>query len=275
MIEFRCNSYNKKDRTPIVSDLEIMDYAEAVIGDYKKSLLKDPAAINPEHFLESYLGATLDYQDIYYEEDQGAIAGATVFNDEKVLIFDRENMCVRPIDVEANTIIIDNSTVEEGKEAFALFTELHEGGHFCIHPCVYRRTPGQLSLFESHDRGEHIVKCKRSSLENRKGRLVTEEDFREHQANVFAATTAMPRPTFVPAAKEYIRKVGIGEKNGLIVIPDEFDWAYELGKYDVICPLTNLFGASRTATEIHMKRLGLIVTETQYMDQYRQVSVVF
>lgn len=107
------------------------------------------------------------------------------------------------------------------------------------------------------------------------GRLVTEEDFREHQANVFAATTAMPRPTFVPAAKEYIRKVGIGEKNGLIVIPDEFDWAYELGKYDVICPLTNLFGASRTATEIHMKRLGLIVTETQYMDQYRQVSVVF
>lgn len=274
MIEFRCRNYHKKDRTPIISDLAIMDYTEALIGDYKKSLLREPGAINPEHFLESYLGATLDYQDIYYKEDEGAIAGATVFNDEKVLVFDKENMCIRPIDVEANTIIIDNSTMEEGKEGFALFTQLHEGGHFCIHPCVYRRMPGQLSLFEVEDENEHVVKCKRSSLE-KKGRLVTQEDFREHQANVFAATAAMPRPTFVPAAKEYIRKVGIGNKNDTIVIPDELDWSYEIGKFDVICPLTDLFGASRAATEIHMKRLGLIITETQYMDQYRQVSVVF
>ena len=275
MIEFRCRSYHKKDRTPIVSDLEIMDYTEAVIGDYKKSLLKEPGTINPEHFLESYLGATLDYQDIYYSEDEGAIAGATVFNDEKVLIFDRENMCIRPIDVEANTIIIDNSTMEEGKEAYALFTQLHEGGHLCIHPCVYRRMPGQLSLFEVDDVREHVVKCKRSSLEKGKGRLVTQEDFREHQANVFAATAAMPRPTFVPAAKEYIRKVGIGDKNDMIVLPNELDWSYEIGKYEVITALTDLFGASKSATEIHMKRLGLIITETQYMDQYRQVSVAF
>lgn len=275
MIEFRCKNYHSGDRTPIVKDLEIMDYTEALIADYKQSLLKEPGTINPEHFLESYLGATLDYQDIYYEEDANAIAGATVFNDEKVLVFDRDNMCVRAIDVEANTIIIDNSTMEEGKEGYSLFTHLHEGGHFCIHPCVYRRMPGQLSLFGEEDDREHVVKCKRSSLEKRKGRLVTQEDFREHQANVFAATAAMPRQTFIPAAREYIRKVGIGNKRGMIVLPDEFDWAYEIGKDDVICPLTDLFGASKAATEIHMKRLGLIVTETQYMDQYRQVSVAF
>lgn len=275
MIEFRCRNYHKQDRTPIVSDLDIMDYTETVIADYKQSLLKEPGAINPEHFLESYLGAALDYQDIYYEEDANAIAGATVFNDEKVLVFDRDNMCVRAIDVEANTIIIDNSTMEEGKEGYSLFTHLHEGGHLCIHPCVYRRMPGQLSLFGMEDDREHVVKCKRSFLEKKKGRLVTQEDFREHQANVFAATAAMPRQTFIPTAQEYIRKVGIGDKRGMIVLPDEFDWAYEIGKDDVICPLTDIFGASKSATEIHMKRLGLIVTETQYMDQYRQVSVVF
>ena len=84
MIEFGCNRYHKGDMTPIVTDLAIQDYAEAVLEDYKPKLLKTPGKINALHFLESYLGVTVDYKDIYYKEGESPIAGATVFNDSVI-----------------------------------------------------------------------------------------------------------------------------------------------------------------------------------------------
>ena len=78
LIEFHCNCRHK-DQTPIVSDLEIQEYAEAVLEDYKPKLLKEPGKINAVHFLESYLGATVDYQDIYYEERQYILGRAASF----------------------------------------------------------------------------------------------------------------------------------------------------------------------------------------------------
>lgn len=75
MIDFHCNKRHK-DMTPIVKDTEIQDYAEVLLQDYKKQLLREPGKINPLHFVESYLGAVVDYQDIYYPENTPAIAGA-------------------------------------------------------------------------------------------------------------------------------------------------------------------------------------------------------
>lgn len=228
LIEFHCNCRHK-DQTPIVSDLEIQEYAEAVLEDYKPKLLKEPGKINAVHFLESYLGATVDYQDIYYEENASPIAGATVFNDDKVLVFDRENMCVRPIEVSAGTILIDNDTMKDGKEGFAQFTHLHEGGHFLIHPAVYRKMDNQITLFDLgmlDKTGSHVVSCKRSAIAGqgeKKCRFSTQEEFREHQANTFAAAIAMPRQTFIPYAQEMIRAAGF--KDGIWVESEkELDW---------------------------------------------------
>ena len=76
-------------RTPIIRNEVIRSYAEALVGDYKPELLVEPGPLNAEHFIESYLEATLDYQDIYYERGDSPIAGATVFNDERIRVFDR------------------------------------------------------------------------------------------------------------------------------------------------------------------------------------------
>lgn len=87
MVEFHC-SRKAHDGTPIVRDAVLQDYAEAVLQDYKPCLLKEPTKINADHFLESYLGVNLEYQYLYNEDGTPAIAGATVFNDERIQVFD-------------------------------------------------------------------------------------------------------------------------------------------------------------------------------------------
>lgn len=277
MIEFHCDRY-KKDGTPVVSDLEILDYAEAVLDDYKSKLLKEPGRLNATHFLESYLGATLDYQDIYYEENDNPIAGGTVFNDGYIMVFDRQNMCVRPIAVKAGTILIDNSTMEDGKEGFAKFTHLHEGGHFLIHPTVYRRVSNQLTLFDlgmENTRDSHIVTCKRSAICGQKERseLKTEEDFREHHANTFAGGIAMPRPTFIPCAKEMIRKAGFS--GGVWIESEIIDWDYDFALSSMIEQLADIFGVSKSAAKVQLKRLHLLISEKEYRQQRCQLAVNF
>ncbi len=279
LIEFHCNCRHK-DQTPIVTDMEIQDYAEAVLQDYKPKLLKEPGKINAVHFLESYLGATVDYQDIYYEENTSPIAGATVFNDDKVLVFDRENMCVRSIEVSAGTILIDNDTMKDGKEGFAQFTHLHEGGHYLIHPAVYRRMDNQITLFDLGlpDRpGSHVVSCKRSAIcgqSERKCRFSTQEEFREHQANTFAAALAMPRQTFVPYAQEMIRSAGF--KDGIWVESDrEMDWDDMILLPDIVGKLAETYGVSRAAAKVQLKRQNILMTENEYQQLHSQLAVAF
>lgn len=278
MIEFHC-SRCKNDGTPIVTDQAVQEYAEAVLEEYKPKLLREPGRINATHFLESYLGATVDYQDIYYEENSSPIAGATVFNDDKVLVFDRENMCVRPIDVSAGTILIDNSTMQDGKEGFSKFTHLHEGGHFLMHPAVYRRVENQLSFFDfgQDSPGSHVAACKRSSICGSSGekrpRLVTEEDFREHQANTFAAAIAMPRRTFIPCAQAMIRRAGFPE--GIWVEDDVMDWDSELGLSCLVDRLAEIYGVSRSAAKVQLKRQHLLMTQTEYQQLHSQLAVAF
>lgn len=275
MIDFHCNRRHK-DMTPIVKDIEIQEYAETLLADYKPKLLCEPGKINPLHFVESYLEAVIDYQDIYYPENTPAIAGATVFNRDNVLVFDREEKRIKSIEVAANTVLIDNSTMEDGKEGFAAFTVLHEGGHLCMHPAVYRKMGGQMTLFDDHKDGESVVCCRRSSLEgsyNRRSKLTTQEEFREHQANVFAASIAMPRQTFIPTAQELIRKCG--HRDGVYVMPTVIDWDYNFGLSAIEETLSELYGVSKSAANIHMRRLGLLMSEEEYREQHRQMAVAF
>lgn len=131
MIPFQCR-LRDKTHTPIIRNEEIWDYAEALVADYKPELLREPTPINVPHFLESYLGATLDYKDIYFEKGESPIAGATVFNDDRIKVFNREGQCIDVIEVTAGTIIIDNATVQSGNKGYEAFTGLHEGGHLSL-----------------------------------------------------------------------------------------------------------------------------------------------
>lgn len=274
MIEFRCRARDRH-KNPVVSNVEIQEYAEALVGDYKPSLLNEPSAINPLHFVESYLGATVDYQDIFYKEGEPPIAGATVFNDDVVPVFDREHMCVRNIPVSANTILIDNAILEKGKEGFCNFTVLHEGGHFTMHPEVFRRDDSQISLlpemFSSHPR----IACRKTSIgaSVHYGQFWTPEQRREHQANVFAAFVAMPKKTFLPFAQELVKKAGFDA--GVYIENDLYDWCNDGALVNISHTLATTYGVSRTAATIHMRTLGLVQSKDEYMASRSQTVVAF
>lgn len=260
MIPFRCSNRDRT-RTPVVHNEEIWDYAEALVRDYKPSLLTEPTPINVIHFLESYLGATVEYQDIYYGENEVPIAGATVFNDDCIRVFDRESQCTRIIEVSAGTIIIDNSTVEKGNKGFESFTGLHEGGHFAMHGEVYRRDANQSGLPESNSNGMHVVCCRKDLMFQSYGRKLTPEQNREHQANTFAAFIAMPRATFIPFAESLIREAGFSKG---IFVYDDSEWESDYALEKICKAISVAFGVSFTAAKIHLKELGLLMKANRY-----------
>lgn len=268
MIEF--NWYRRhRDGTPIVRNVDVIAFAEAQLKDYRPELLEKPGKIDALHFIESYLKANVDFQDIYYEEGENAIAGATVFNDESIRVFDRENQCVKDISVPAGTVIIDNKTMEAGKEGFARFTQLHEAGHFCMHKTVYCKNPGQMELFANGLAARSVVLCKRESIEQTRHKLVTQEDFREHQANVYAAALEMPRAPFKRLVTDLIAEYDIGrERNQMLVIPRVADYHFSIGLEEIVSKVAEAFGASRTAVRVQMQSRGILMTESQYLRAY-------
>lgn len=256
MLDFKCWRRHR-DGTPIVRDDYIQDYGEDLLRDYNPSLLETPGKINAIHFLETYLGLTIEFQNIYYPEGSDPIAGATIFNHERIQVFDRDGMRCAVKEFEPGTVLIDNSVTE--KPTFALFTLLHEGGHYCMHAPVYRKNPNQVSLFAPE--GAHAVQCKRSMIEHR-GKLVTQEDFREHQASTLAAALAMPRPTFVPMMRQYILDAGFSQ--GIWIIDPHGDWEDEMKLENMIKVVTDTYGVSFTAAKIQLQRQGLLMHEWQY-----------
>lgn len=270
MREFRCNRFHK-DGTPIIKDVEIADYAEELIGDYNPKYLDKPWEMDALRFVEYYLGATVDFVDIYCEAGE-QIAGAAVFNKEHIKLFDRDNMCTRVETFDANTILIDNSTMQKGKESFARFTILHEGGHICLHPSVFRRQDGQMSMFDLLPaEGSNVICCRNTSIDRRQRKLKTQEDFREHQANTFAAAIAMPRRVFMEIAGKALRQMGC--KEGYYLLPtlheDDYDpCADSLAEY-----MGNVFKVSKSAARVQLRKLKLIKTQWEEYTERQQMKI--
>lgn len=256
MIEFNCPN-RKYDGTPVVCDLEVMAYAEAQVGDYKPELLKSPGKINALHFVESYLGAAVDVQGIYNIIPGMGINGITVFKDAMIPVRE-DGKSVSKL-FPAGAIIID-SDVMDREDGFAQFTIVHEGGHFCMH---YPAFCGQ-DILAARSMMDKIM-CRSNMLETDRpeNRKWTDRDFMEHQANVYAASILMPRPTFVPFVMALNKKAGY--RDGIFVRPsiDPFfqyrDWYVFLD--EIGQKIAETYGVSESAAFVHMKRCGLIRTE--------------
>jgi len=233
------------ENTPILYDREIDEFARDVLADYKPNLLREPGAIRFEHFLESYLGVTIMCKDIYNEDPERPIFGMTVFRNGTVKVFDRENNRVRNIIVRANTVILDNFVMEPGREGLALFTGLHEGGHILIHSGVYDTfRVGQIC-------------CRRENVENNGGKWQqrTAFDWREHQADYFAAALAMPNATFMPFVNHFLRENGIWKNCIVLGYDDDMDiFAQELLPERI----SEVYGVSKRAASIKLKKSGFV-----------------
>ena len=268
MIEFHC-SRHAKDGTPIIKDTEIADYAEALVRDYDADYLEEPWKLDPLKFSEYYLEANLDFVDIYCEEGE-QIAGATVFNRENIKLFDRDNMRTRCETFEPNTILIDNETMKEGRETFARFTVFHEDGHLCMHPRVFRINPQQMSIFDYLEPAvsKSVICCRKTNIEDRKNKLVTQEDFREHQANVFAAAITMPKKIFMEIGINAIRQMGC--EDDYYILPTLRETDYDECADSLATYMGHRFNVSKSAARVQLRKYGLIRTSYEVFQASNQ-----
>ncbi len=232
-----------KNNVPVIKDVDIEDLAEKLLEDYKPILLKEPTRIKFEHFLESYLGANLDYQNIYSSEKEDPILGLTSFNNIRLKVVDKESHSIKTIDVEKNTIVLDLYVTEEGREGLELFTGLHEAGHYLLHPRVFAVPEGQRPLFEKLD---PIMICKRSEVGHygRRQGPKTRAEWLEHQANYFASAIAMPRATFKPLVRDTLKSYGITEG---YVLKGQEDFLVQV--------IVKAYGVSKAAACVRLEKL--------------------
>lgn len=256
MIAFNCLN-RKANGMPVVCDLEVMAYAEEQVGDYNPELLKVPGKTDALRFVESYLGAVVDWQDIRNSVEGMEINGVTIFKNAMLRV--REDGGFVDKFCPAGSIIIDQSVMGR-EDGFEQFTIAHEGGHFCLH---YPTFCGDEILAARNFMDK--VMCRSSVIETNRSenRKWTEKDFMEHQANVYAAAVLMPRHTFVPFVMELNRKAGYEE--GIFLRPriDPFFQyrSWYLNLEEIGQKIAETYGVSESAAYVHMKRCGLIRTE--------------
>lgn len=248
------------NNTPVLYDREIDEYAHAVLADYKPELLRKPGAIDYQHFLESYLDTRIDFQDIYSDDPDRPILAMTVFRPGKVKVFDRESECVRKIPMSAKTVIFNNLIGEPGMESLALFSGLHEAGHITMHWPVYTGETLDGSEYDPDFNSKSIeafVCCHRGDIQSRNSpkKIRTAEEWREHQADYFAAAVAMPNATFIPFVHGLLREHNYYK--GSVTMGRNVDLDILAG--DIIPrAIADVYKVSKTAADIKLRKMGFV-----------------
>ena len=182
---------------PILSNENIDEHAELLIGDYDSSLLSKPQAIDVEDFAENYLGLHFHFTDLSHS---GFIWGRMVFNDAKIIVYNPATKRPDEEPVDGSTIVIDNSLLDEKKEHSFRSTVMHESGHAIYHDEYYYIDYYQLPL-EDESEVDHLpyTACEAKSItggiRNSSIKLRTDVEWIEHQAKYFSAAALMPRKT--------------------------------------------------------------------------------
>ncbi len=224
---------------PILSNNGIDSHAEALIADYDPSLLKTPRALDVDDFIENYVGLRMHYTDLSHK---GFIWGRMVFRNTKILVYDPEKNCADEEAVDGNTIVIDNSLLDEKKEHALRSTAMHECSHGIYHfPyfCWGRKCTTDRQPYTSCE-AKNIIGPDRVT-----GGLRTDMDWIEHQAKYFSAAILMPRKSLVRLCKSTFIRYGISEN----YLGNEND---ALAAY-----VAKLYNVSCASARIRIRQLGL------------------
>lgn len=242
-----------KHGIPILKHAKIDDDVECLLQQYDKTLLTDPHPIDVDDFAERFLGFNMHYENL---SNNGCIWGRMVFNNRRILVYDPETNGIAYHPVDANTIVIDNSLLDEASEAAYRSTVAHEAGHGLYHPQIFREDDNQLSLFPIENEQKVAVTVCRSVdvTGGTSGRreLVTDHDWIEHHAKYFSAALLMPKTAMKRLCMdETVRKKCL--QYGIPILADE-----ELARK--VC---NTFNVSYTSAKIRISELGYSFKQTE------------
>ena len=133
-------------------------------------------------------------------------------------------------------------------DGMAMFTGLHESGHIFMHKGVY-------SIFRAGQ-----VCCRKKNTENSKNSQPnrTAEEWREHQANHFAGTIAMPDMTFIPFVTNALREYGVYKRSIVLGNSDDLDILAKDLLPERVC---EIYGVSKQAASVKLKKSGFVVAQ--------------
>ena len=271
MIHFDLTQYrHTKTGEVILSYDEIEEFTEQILKEYKPEALTTPQALDCDDFIEGYLGAIVDYQDIYTRTAEETILGCAIFSEQPLAVFDRERMCKSEILCAPKTVVLDNSLLGK-RQVQHNCTGFHEGGHLVIHPYLFLPYEHQQTL---HFYLEQNICCRRSGIEtmNASTPLVTAEQWREWQATTFAVTLALNRHGLKIATLDLFRKHGIWSDQ---LITDEDDEKRHLADHTIPEELHNIFDMSKEAIRYRLEKVGLYTTQKKFDWKNAQLGLPF
>lgn len=238
------------------SDIE--EIAELHLKDFDSKILEEPMPTPIEEFLENYLCLDMDYADI---TPDASVLGLTTFDDGVLGVYDSENSQYKDIFVREGTVVIDNTLLSEEREGRCRFTCGHEGGHWILHREMFKLNENQLNIFDIlNDKEVTSIKCLKRNFENYccKRTFKTDNDWMEWQANFISSCLLMPKKTFIIAAHNIFKRVGINDE--YIILGQDFDT--DVFAYEVPRKISKIFNVSIQAASIRLKQLRIIREET-------------
>jgi Zn-dependent peptidase ImmA (M78 family) len=235
---------------PYITYEALDDYAERLVHDFAPELLKSPAQVDVERFLEFYLRLTVDVRCISHNRK---ILGLTAFNDGTVEIMDEETGLIVNLPVTAGTVIIDTSLEPKRNEPRRRFTLTHEGSHWILHRRAFAEDNpfGPAGAYENQFLAakEGRVDYSRSQKER------NDLERMERQADFLASAILMPRPALRVAFCDYFQYYG--EKSHRIfrgISPMDDCHVKQLPEY-----ISHIFNVSKRAALIRLEKLTAIV----------------
>ena len=271
MISFNEGQFHRtRDGGVYLKYEDIERLTEEILLDYDDSLLCEPRAIEYDDFLESYLGASISYQDIYCSAPGNAILGCTVFNKQAIPIYDKEKMRKTYIECEPRTVVLDNVLINGNRIVQENITGLHEGGHLWLHVGQLTEAEGQMSLGDY----KGIICCRKSEVfavdELDTYKPSNAEMWREYQANVFAVTIALPRKSLEISVGSLFKQYGID--GGALVI-DADPGAENLAEHIIPEELKRIYNMSKESIRYRLMKVGFYKTKKEYEEEQRYVQI--
>ena len=248
----------KSNGLPVLSKGDIEEIAESYLGDFDSNILEEPMPTPIEEFLENYLHLEVDYADI---TPDGSVLGLTTFNNGILTVYDLEKGKYKDIYVKKGTVVINNGLLTEDQEGRCRFTNAHECGHWMLHREMFETHEEQINIFDMLDNKEaKSIKCLKRSFEDysEKRTFKTDTDWMEWQANYTSSCLIMPKRTFIIAAQNIFKEVGIDDS--YITLDRDFD-AYEFAN-DMSRELAGIFNVSIQAASIRLRQLKIVREET-------------
>jgi len=215
---------------PEYSAQDLENKAEEVLSFFDEAKLAAPAPTPFEQIADTL---NKDYNiEINFDADLGSVTSGN----EKVLgkfVFD------------PRAILIDRS-LQQDIGPFN-FTFAHEIGHLVLHR--------KLKLKADFDPDE--ISDTKHDLITSKKILTTPHDWIEWQANKFASSLLMPRPTVRKAVIEKQKEIEIKSNIGLIYLENK---PYSMADYlTIVEHLRLVYQASKTAIECRLLDLGILI----------------